>query len=129
APRDNTYHVSWRVNEARTGRWSSSPNLQNIPKSKQLALGGKIIKTPTLRDIFVSRKGFTLVEGDYSQLELRVIALLAGDVPLIEGYMKGEDVHVTNARGLFPDFDRKTFNEQQALRDLAKRFAYAVNYG
>lgn len=129
APRDCVYHVNWRVNEARTGRWSSSPNLQNIPKAKKLSLGGKEITTPTLRDIFISRPGFTLVEGDYNQLELRVIALLSGDKPLIEAYARGEDVHTINARGLFPHFDKLSKDEQKAHRDLAKRFAYAVNYG
>lgn len=128
-PEDNTYHVSWNVNHARTGRWSANPNLMNIPQAHERRLGDRIIRTPSLRDGFIARPGHLLVKADYSQLELRVVALLAGDKPLLEAYESGEDVHAINARMLFPKFDTFSEAKQKQTRTLAKVFAYAANYG
>jgi DNA polymerase-1 len=66
----------------------------------------------------------TIIEADYSQLELRIVALLAGDEELLEWYAQGIDVHLRNAAGLF-----STDKPTKKQRDLAKRFVYGCNYG
>ena len=123
---DEVVHAEWKVWGTRTGRWASSPNLQNIPKPKYSVdeAGRKRLAVPGLRDLFVPRPGMHLVECDYSQLELRIIALLAGDTSLLEAYRKGKDVHQENANALFQR--QKASKEERAL---AKTFVYAVNYG
>ncbi len=69
-----------------TGRMASNnPNLQNIPNKTEL---GRAI-----RKSFVAEKGFKLVSLDYSQIELRLAAILSGDEKLIEIFKNGEDVH------------------------------------
>ncbi len=119
-------HAEWKVWGARTGRWASSPNLQNIPKPKYRVdeVGRKVVAVPGLRDLFVPRPGTHLVECDYSQLELRIIALLARDPALLEAYRQGKDVHQENANALF-----QRENASPDERRLAKTFVYAVNYG
>jgi len=103
--------TQWRAGLKVTGRWgSANPNLQNIPKK--------------LRNLFQARKGCYFVEADYSQLELRILALLSQDAPLLKAYSEGFDVHTLNARDLFQK-DSVTPNE----RKLAKVFVYGVNYG
>lgn len=103
--------TQWRAGLKVTGRWgSANPNLQNIPKS--------------LRGLFQAREGMYFVEADYSQLELRILAYLAQDAPLLKAYSEGSDVHTLNARDLFQK-DKVNPNE----RKLAKVFVYGVNYG
>lgn len=123
---DSLVHALWKVWGAVTGRWASSPNLQNIPKPKvkKLKNGKKKVVVPGLRDLFISRPGKWLIEADYSQLELRIIALLSGDELLLQWYAEGQDVHTLNARALF-----KVETPSKDQRDFAKTFVYAVNYG
>lgn len=114
-----TTHPTWRVFGARTGRWSATePAIQTIPKSNKAA------GTPGMRDIFCAREGYTLVECDYSQLELRIVALLSGDEKLLKWYAEGVDVHTLNAKSVF-----KTDSPSKQQRDLAKRVVYGLNYG
>jgi len=104
-------HPSPKVWGTKTGRWSyEDPAIQTIP--------------PELRDCFAAREGHWIVEADYSQLELRIIALLAQDQELLQWYKEGRDVHMENARGLF-----MTQEPTEKQRKMGKSFVYASNYG
>src|SRR6185295_17596303 len=85
-PDTGRVHTCFNQAVAATGRLSSSdPNLQNIP-----------IKTPLGREIrraFIAEPGHVLISADYSQIELRVLAHLAGDETLIEAFRRGDDIH------------------------------------
>lgn len=123
----NRVHPKWREFGTVTGRWSSAdPNLQNIPKPKteKLKNGKTKVVAPGLRDLFRSGGDAWLLEADYSQLELRIVALLAGDPLLLEWYDKGMDIHTLNAQDLF-----NTESPSKDQRHLAKTFVYACNYG
>lgn len=111
---DGRMHPPWNGWGALTGRWScSKPNLMNLPKQGD----------NNIRDLFIPDQGCTFVGADMSKVELRVIAILAGDEPLIRAFEAGVDVHQANAIDLFgPDADKKQ-------RDLAKRLVYGFNYG
>jgi len=105
-------HPTWKIYGTVTGRWSSQgPNAQNIPK--------------VMRDLYVPRPGCTLVAGDYSQLELRFVALFAGDEPLLQLYKDGVDVHKANAATCF---GISLGEVTPQLRKLAKIFVYGANY-
>ena len=81
-------HTNFKSHGAETGRFSSSePNLQNIPSSGEY---GKLV-----RNLFVAPPGHKLVVADYSQIEPRVIASLAGDPVLIDNYLTGGDIYTT----------------------------------
>lgn len=98
-----------------TGRISSTePNLQNIPI--RMELGRQI------RKVFHPKEGFTFVDADYSQIELRVLAHMSGDPMLIQAYKDARDIHRTTASQVFHiPFDEVT--------DLQRRNAKAVNFG
>lgn len=131
-------HPTWNVAGTRTQRWSSQdPNAMNIPGPviKMKSDGTKYVVRAGLRDLFVGfegkgKFGFErnwVVEADYSQLELRIIAQLSADEPLLTAYQRGDDVHTINARMLFGLPKDSPVPKQQ--RHLAKIFAYAANYG
>ena len=94
ADRDGRVHTSYGQAIAVTGRLSSSdPNLQNIP-----------IRTPEgrrIREAFVAPPGHRIVSADYSQIELRIMAHISGDVGLLEAFGKGEDIHRATASEVF----------------------------
>lgn len=102
-----------------TGRMASNnPNLQNIPN--KTALGRAI------RRAFIPEKGFALVSLDYSQIELRLAAILSGDEKLIEIFKNGEDVHAGVAARVFkvpPD----QVDKGQRIR--AKAINFGILYG
>jgi len=105
-------HPIWKCYGTVTGRWSSQkPNAQNIPK--------------IMRDLYIARPGCTLVAGDYSQLELRFIALFSGDEALLQAYEDGLDVHRLNASVCF---GLPLGEVSDAQRKLAKIFVYGANY-
>ncbi|MBQ7229732.1 MAG: DNA polymerase I [Oscillospiraceae bacterium] len=98
-----------------TGRLSSTePNLQNIPVRTDL--GAEI------RKMFVPREGCVLVDADYSQIELRVLAHIAGDTVMQEAFKSGLDVHTVTASQVF----HVPFEE---VTPLQRRNAKAVNFG
>jgi DNA polymerase-1 len=103
-----------------TGRISSTePNLQNIPVKTKI--GRKI------RGVFVAENpDHMLLSGDYSQIELRVLAHISGDEGLIEAFVKGEDIHARTASEVFGiPKDRVT----SQLRDRAKAVNFGIIYG
>lgn len=91
---DGRIHSSINLDGARTGRTSSDdPNLQNIPSEKKDKVFGKIA-----RDCFVASPGHKLLSADYSQLELRVAAMLSGDAVMIDFFRRGVDIHQESAK-------------------------------
>jgi DNA polymerase-1 len=118
-PETGRVHTSFNQAIAATGRLSSSdPNLQNIP-----------IRTPLGREIrraFVAEPGHVLISADYSQIELRVLAHLAGEEVLIEAFRKGEDIHDQTAIKVFGADSTLDAHE---LRRRAKIVNYALLYG
>ena len=112
---DQRIHSTFHQTITATGRLSSSdPNLQNIPMRTEM---GKRI-----RKVFVAKPGYTLVDADYSQIELRVLASMSGDRELIGAYRQDADIHrMTAARVFGVDPDEVT--------PLMRRNAKAVNFG
>lgn len=102
-----------------TGRISSSnPNLQNIPIKTEL--GNEI------RKAFVADKGCVFISGDYSQVELRIIASLANDVKMKKAFLEGKDIHSLTAA----EVNKITIEEvTPSMRSLAKAINFGIIYG
>ena len=112
---DRRIHTSFNQTITATGRISSTePNLQNIPIRTEL--GRK------LRKVFVPAEGCVLMDADYSQIELRVLAHLSGDEELIQAYKSDQDIHKITASKVF-----KTPLDE--VTPLQRRNAKAVNFG
>lgn len=112
-------HTSINQTVARTGRLSSSnPNLQNIPIGEEFGL--------RIRSAFVAEPGWLLIAGDYSQIELRVLAHMSGDPRLIEAFSRGEDIHARTAQEIFGVPPGLQNHEH---RRMAKAINYGVIYG
>ncbi len=98
-----------------TGRLSSTePNLQNIPVRTEL--GAEI------RKMFVPKPGCVLVDADYSQIELRVLAHIADDAVMQKAYIEGMDIHAVTASQVFGV-------PLEQVTSLQRRHAKAVNFG
>ncbi|MBR3516297.1 MAG: DNA polymerase I, partial [Lachnospiraceae bacterium] len=112
---DGRIHTKFNQTITATGRLSSTdPNLQNIPMRTEL--GRKI------RKVFTPKEGCIFADADYSQIELRILASMAGDKELIEAYKGGKDIHRITASKVFG----VPFEE---VTDLQRRNAKAVNFG
>ena len=112
---DGRIHTKFNQTITATGRLSSAdPNLQNIPMRTEL--GRKI------RKVFTPKDGCIFADADYSQIELRILASMAGDKELIEAYKGGKDIHRITASKVFG----VPFEE---VTDLQRRNAKAVNFG
>jgi DNA polymerase-1 len=112
-------HTTFLQAVAQTGRLSSTnPNMQNVP-----------IRTPLGREIrgcFEAEQGSVLISADYSQIELRVLAHVAGEPALMEIFARGEDVHTATASRVFgvePD------EIDPGMRSKAKMINYGIVYG
>ena len=112
---DGRVRTSFQMTVTATGRLSSTePNLQNIPTRTDL--GSEI------RRMFVAENGSVLVDADYSQIELRLLAHIAGDETMLETFRRGEDIHSRTAAEVFGvSLDEVT--------PLMRRHAKAVNFG
>lgn len=116
---DGRVHTSFSQVIAQTGRLSSSnPNLQNIPVRTELGR--------EIRAAFVAPKGRVLVGADYSQIELRVAASLAGDEAMIQTFRDGIDLHQQTAGMLFGVPIEEVTKDQ---RYAAKTINFGVLYG
>ena len=112
---DGRIHSSFNQTETRTGRISSAePNMQNIPVRTELG--------SNLRRFFVARPGWTLVDADYSQIELRVLAHIAKDPNMIQAFQSGQDIHATTASQVF-------HLPLEFVTPLLRSRAKAVNFG
>ena len=116
---DGRIHTSFQMTVTATGRLSSTePNLQNIPVRKKL--GAQI------RTMFVAAPGMSLVDADYSQIELRLLAHISGDSTMQEAFMSGEDFHTVTAANVF----NVPLNEvSPILRSRAKAVNFGIVYG
>jgi DNA polymerase I len=116
---DGRIHTTFNQTAATTGRLSSNnPNLQNIP-----------IRTPLGREIracFIAEPGNLLVSADYSQVELRLLAHIAGEDALKEIFRKGEDVHTATACRVFGVTPEQI---DPGMRSKAKMINYGIVYG
>ena len=117
--KDKKLHAEFVQTGTTTGRISSNhPNLQNIPISSE--------KGRKIRDIFVVTEGFTLVSFDYSQIDLRVAALLSRDEKMTEVFKKGGDVHSAVASEIF-DIPEEMVDKE--MRRKAKVINFGIMYG
>jgi DNA polymerase I len=116
---DGRIHATFRQTVARTGRLSSeSPNLHNIPVRTD--------EGRRFREAFVPSPGWELLVADYDQVELRIIAHLAGDPGLLAAFEHGEDIHRAIAADVFGVAPDKVTHEQ---RERAKMVSYGLAYG
>ena len=110
--KDGRIHTSFNLHGTATGRLSSSgPNLQNIPRDK------------TIKNIFSATPGYNLTQADYSQAELRVLAVLSNDPWLKSVYINGEDLHDRVAE----QYWGKNFTSEQRVK--AKTVNFGIAYG
>lgn len=108
-------HSSFNQTETRTGRISSTePNLQNIPVRQELGR--------ELRRFFRAREGWLLVDADYSQIELRVLAHMAQDETMIAAFNSDTDIHRVTASQVFDV-------PEEMVTPLMRSRAKAVNFG
>ena len=112
---DNRVRSTFKQTETRTGRLSSTePNIQNIP-----------VRTPLgrqMRRYFTAKDGCVLVDADYSQIELRVLAHIANDDIMKQAFLSGTDIHTVTASQVFG------LPEEMITPELRSR-AKAVNFG
>lgn len=112
-------HTNLRQMATTTGRMSSTkPNVQNIPIKTELGRN--------IRNAFVAEKGYAFVSIDYSQIELRVAAILSSDEKLLEIFRNGEDVHTAVASQVFGVPFEKVDKE---MRRKAKVINFGIMYG
>ncbi|MDE6666076.1 MAG: DNA polymerase I [Ruminococcus sp.] len=116
---DGRIHTWFRQTETRTGRISSTePNLQNIPVRTELG--------SHMRKFFISDTGKTLVDADYSQIELRVMAHLCDDKNMTYAFDSGEDIHTSTASQVF---DVPPIMVTPEMRSAAKAVNFGIIYG
>ncbi|MGN1060652.1 MAG: DNA polymerase I [Candidatus Coproplasma sp.] len=115
----NLVHTTYKQTLTTTGRLSSAnPNLQNIPIREE--------EGRELRKLFIPREGNVLIDADYSQIELRLLAHFSGCKELIEAYAADEDVHSVTASQVF-GVDLKDVTPH--MRRQAKAVNFGIIYG
>ena len=118
-PKTHKIHSVFNQTVTVTGRISSTdPNMQNIPTRTELGR--------ELRKMFVADEGYVLVDADYSQIELRVLAHLAQDEAMIEAFKSGEDIHAVTASQVFGTPLAEVTRSQ---RSHAKAVNFGIVYG
>ena len=116
---DGRIHTNFQMTVTATGRLSSTePNLQNIPVRKRL--GAQI------RKMFVASPGMCLVDADYSQIELRLLAHISGDETMRDAFLSGEDFHAVTASNVF---NVPLEEVTPTLRSRAKAVNFGIVYG
>ncbi|MCH5298901.1 MAG: DNA polymerase I [Ruminococcus sp.] len=116
---DGRIHSNFNQTETRTGRISSTePNLQNIPVRTELGR--------EMRKFFVAKEGCVLIDADYSQIELRVLAHLSDDKNMITAFKNNDDIHAITASQVFNmPLDMVT----SQMRSRAKAVNFGIVYG
>ena len=108
-------HTDFKQALTATGRLSSAePNLQNIPIRTKLGR--------EMRRFFIAEEGYTLVDADYSQIELRLLAHVSDDYTMKEAFLGGEDIHRKTAAAVFGV-------PEEYVNDEMRKRAKAVNFG
>lgn len=116
---DGRIHTVFRQTETRTGRISSTePNMQNIPVRTELGR--------EMRKFFIVPEGKTLLDADYSQIELRIVAHICNDPVMIKGFTEGADIHRSTAAQVFGMPEEMVTPE---MRSAAKAVNFGIIYG
>ena len=116
---DGRVRTSFQMTVTATGRLSSTePNLQNIPTRTELG--------SELRRMFVAGPGQILVDADYSQIELRLLAHISGDQAMVDAFRSGEDFHTVTAAHVF---SVPVEEVTPAMRRAAKAVNFGIVYG
>ena len=116
---DSRVRTRFQMTATATGRLSSTePNLQNIPT--RTPLGSEI------RRLFVAEDGNVLVDADYSQIELRLLAHMAGDEAMQQAFLSGADFHTVTAAKVFHVPEAEVTHE---MRSRAKAVNFGIVYG
>lgn len=118
-PESGRIHTTFNQTIAATGRLSSSePNLQNIPVRTE--------RGRKLREVFISKSGYKLLDSDYSQIELRILAHIAKDEIMLKSFEQYEDIHTKTASEVFGIPLAEVTSEQ---RGAAKAVNFGIVYG
>ena len=118
-PADGRVHTTFAQSFAETGRLSSSdPNLQNIPIRTELG--------SQLRAYFIAKPGCVLVDADYSQIELRILAHVTGDEHMQQAFRSGQDIHRTTAARIYGIPQGEV---TPRVRSGAKAINFGIMYG
>ena len=116
---DGNIHCEYDQCRTPSGRLASrSPNLQNIPKGSEIA--------KNIRKAFIARKGYTLIEADYKQIEFRCLAHLSRDLHMIELINEGKDIHRLIASLAYMKKEEDITDEE---RRIAKTIVFGLMYG
>lgn len=116
---DNRVRCTFNQTETRTGRLSSTePNLQNIPV--RTSLGRE------MRKFFIAENGYKIIDADYSQIELRVLAALSDDKNMIEAFNSSTDIHAVTASKVF---NIPLNDVSSEMRSKAKAVNFGIVYG
>ena len=119
ADENERIHTDFKQALTATGRLSSAdPNLQNIPIRTKMGR--------EMRRCFVSEDGYSLVDADYSQIELRLLAHIAEDYNMTEAFINGDDIHRKTAAAVF-GIPEESVNEE--MRKRAKAVNFGIIYG
>ena len=115
ADENDRIHTDFRQALTATGRLSSQdPNLQNIPIRTKMGR--------ELRRCFIAEDGYTLIDADYSQIELRLLAHISDDYNMKESFISGADIHKKTASAVFKV-------PEECVNDEMRKRAKAVNFG
>ncbi|MGG6263125.1 DNA polymerase [Leptolyngbya sp. AN03gr2] len=110
-PKTGRIHADWLQIGTKTGRLTcKNPPLQTIPRDR------------CLRECFVARSGYKIIKADYSQIELRILARICQDQPLISAFQKGQDVHALTAAVVFHKSSSQISAEE-------RRIGKIINFG
>ena len=119
ADEEGRIHTDFKQALTATGRLSSAdPNLQNIPIKTKMGR--------QMRQSFIAEDGYTLVDADYSQIELRLLAHISDDYTMKEAFIRGDDIHRKTASAVF-GFPEEMVNEE--MRKKAKAVNFGIVYG
>jgi DNA polymerase-1 len=116
---DGRIHTVFRQTETRTGRLSSAePNLQSIPVKNDFA--------KNVRRFFVADADRVLIDADYDQIELRIMASLSEDANMVESFLEGKDIHTATATKIFRCSEQDVTPK---MRGVAKTINFGLLYG